>query len=859
MGARTGVGSGMKAEPEGADGLRGQPGIQGEAVPLGTVRPLHIAPSETTVRVVAPGGVRRRLRPLAPVLAGAVLALASSATVWADSWYEHYERAEQALRTEDWTTAVEQLNQAIERRGDSGARVRTYGMKFIEYFPYLRLGIAYHHLGQFGAALQAFETEARLGAVQASAGALEELRRYRDLTRQVQADLAEAEKQRIARIVQDSLREARDLEGQGRLDEAMSVLGRGLAVAPDDPQAQSALERIRKAVAGQQAEAQVDVAVARLVEQGRTLLEAGRHGEASTAFKEALSLKPSVAVQSLLARAESALRLEVQRATDAGGRASQIASRMDRARELQSAGDPDQALEILQSVLALDASNAEASELQSRLLAARVRQVQEGRRLELIQELLDEAEAEFTAGRYETSLAAANRALATDPGNAAAIQHLGRAYARISRGLLGRAPVGNIPPAIRFSDFREEQDDGLQVQIVRIPGFQLTGVVIDDSPVKVSCRDQRNRELEPTTSSQALGEYYVTEFRMSDDLPPGLSLYRLVATDQEGLVSSSEYTVLYARPFHRSPAGYALAVVIPLGAGAWLYVRRTRRRTRLLGRRFNPYVAGAPILGDDLFFGRERLLDRVLQTLPNNSLLLYGERRIGKTSVLHHLKKRLQDLQDPDYAFFPVYVDLQGTPEEKFFATLADDLFHQLGPVLDGLKPSASPGGDTEYAYPEFVRDVRQVIKVLGKKTPRQVRLVLLMDEVDELNAYDPRINQQLRSLFMRSFAENLVSVVSGVEIRKHWDRAGSPWYNFFEEIEVEPFRPEDARALIERPIRGVFKFEDGVVDRIVGLTEAKPYLIQRMCVALVSRLHEERRRTITMADVEAVGRPTES
>ncbi|NIR23527.1 MAG: hypothetical protein GWN78_09705, partial [Gammaproteobacteria bacterium] len=53
----------------------------------------------------------------------------------------------------------------------------------------------------------------------------------------------------------------------------------------------------------------------------------------------------------------------------------------------------------------------------------------------------------------------------------------------------------------------------------------------------------------------------------------------------------------------------------------------------------------------------------------------------------------------------------------------------------------------------------------LEKTTDKKVKLVLLIDEVDELNDYDPKVNQKLRSLFMRSFAENLVAVVSGVGI----------------------------------------------------------------------------------------------
>jgi AAA+ ATPase superfamily predicted ATPase len=243
--------------------------------------------------------------------------------------------------------------------------------------------------------------------------------------------------------------------------------------------------------------------------------------------------------------------------------------------------------------------------------------------------------------------------------------------------------------------------------------------------------------------------------------------------------------------------------------------------------------------------------------LHNNSLLLHGERRIGKTSLQHQLKRRLEELQDPAFVFYPVYIDLQGTPEEKFFSTLAEEIFEELQPALEGLEPASSLAG--EYGYREFIKDLRQVLKRLRDHDERQARLVLLIDEVDELNSYDSRVNQKLRSLFMKSFAENLVAVVSGVAIKREWDREGSPWYNFFEEIDVGPIDPEDARELVERPVHGVVRLEEEAVDRILEVTGCRPYRIQKLCMNLVNRMYEEGGSRITVADVDAVGSPSET
>ena len=42
-----------------------------------------------------------------------------------------------------------------------------------------------------------------------------------------------------------------------------------------------------------------------------------------------------------------------------------------------------------------------------------------------------------------------------------------------------------------------------------------------------------------------MGEIYITEFTLDDDLVEGTSTYQLVATDNAGLTTSAEYTVVY--------------------------------------------------------------------------------------------------------------------------------------------------------------------------------------------------------------------------------------------------------------------------------------------------------------------------
>jgi len=306
--------------------------------------------------------------------------------------------------------------------------------------------------------------------------------------------------------------------------------------------------------------------------------------------------------------------------------------------------------------------------------------------------------------------------------------------------------------------------------------------------------------------------------------------------------------------YHTTPFWLAVGSGIVIVLGAFAGNRFIKYRIAFV-HRYNPYIAGSPIRDDKMFFGRQQLLERILRTLPNNSLMVFGPRRLGKTSLQYQLQRRLQAQQHPDYHFAPVFIDLQGIPEEVFFAHLIDELREQLGPEIAAVIPA--PIDRRQYGHREFANDLRSIINILQTQLPpesgKKIRLVFLIDEVDELNRYSERTNQRLRAIFMKSFSENLVAVLTGSNIRKEWESESSPWYNFFEQVPMPALAHDEAMQLIHAPVKGFYKYEPAAAERIWEVSQGKPFVIQKFCVRLVNLAIEKRHRKIVAADVETI------
>jgi hypothetical protein len=72
-------------------------------------------------------------------------------------WYYHYALAQKLAAHDDWIGALAHLSWALDRRGEPGEWVRTYGMGFVDYRPWLEMGRAHGHLGNWECARDALE------------------------------------------------------------------------------------------------------------------------------------------------------------------------------------------------------------------------------------------------------------------------------------------------------------------------------------------------------------------------------------------------------------------------------------------------------------------------------------------------------------------------------------------------------------------------------------------------------------------------------------------------------------------------------------------------------------------------------
>ncbi len=268
-----------------------------------------------------------------------------------------------------------------------------------------------------------------------------------------------------------------------------------------------------------------------------------------------------------------------------------------------------------------------------------------------------------------------------------------------------------------------------------------------------------------------------------------------------------------------------------------------------------PYVTGTPLRTGQMFVGRQDIFsfvrEHLLGAYQNNVIVLHGQRRTGKTSILYRLKEVLAD------SHVAVLVDMQGKAARgtaDFLYALSDDIVYSL--ERNSVFVDLPERSEYEEA-PEFTfrsRFLRAVVDELDSRN-----LILMFDEFEELQKrvedgrLEPEIFPFLRNLMQHE--PRLDFLFSGTH---KLEELGAEYWSILFNIAAYKritFLDEDeVRRLVTEPVADYgMEYDPLAVERIMQVTAGHPYFVQVVCHEMVALHNEEERNYLTMTCVDNV------
>ncbi len=266
----------------------------------------------------------------------------------------------------------------------------------------------------------------------------------------------------------------------------------------------------------------------------------------------------------------------------------------------------------------------------------------------------------------------------------------------------------------------------------------------------------------------------------------------------------------------------------------------------------NPYIIGRPIYEKDLFFGRQELFRFIEDNLNQRVqvILLHGQRRIGKSSVLAQIPNFVQLEQ-----FVFVSLSLEGQSRKSLGDVLSDlarEIIDQLELKPEGLiapLPTLEKSLFKENPQAFADRFLPAIYQALGDKN-----LVFLIDEFDVLEDHHPdaasdRFFPFLQSILHRHPKLYLIPVVGRRldELPNLLNLFGRAPYQ-----EVGLLSGRAAQELIVKPAEAILEYDSEAIAAILSLTAGHPYFTQVLCFAVFAHLREQERHQVTRTDVLA-------
>lgn len=268
----------------------------------------------------------------------------------------------------------------------------------------------------------------------------------------------------------------------------------------------------------------------------------------------------------------------------------------------------------------------------------------------------------------------------------------------------------------------------------------------------------------------------------------------------------------------------------------------------------NPYIAGNPVTNAEMFFGRADVFAFVREALigkhRDNVIILYGQRRTGKTSALYQMHRQLGE------RYVCVLLDLHGLAMEGldgFLWEVANSIARALrrdyrveiaAPARASFQPDPRSFFEQEF--------LNQVFRALGDR-----HLLLMLDEAIRLQEQvqagklDKQVFEYLRYLMQHYERLNfLFALGDGLE-------SMTKEYAFLFSVglykKISFLERGAAIKLISQPVQDLYQVDPAARERILQITGGHPYYTQLVCHGLFQHWQHTRMSAIKVQDIDAV------
>jgi len=209
-----------------------------------------------------------------------------------------------------------------------------------------------------------------------------------------------------------------------------------------------------------------------------------------------------------------------------------------------------------------------------------------------------------------------------------------------------------------------------------------------------------------------------------------------------------------------------------------------------------PYTTNAGNIPSEMFFGRRDEIEKILSR-TSDGCLVYGGRQLGKSALLHHVRKLYDEPQGARRAFYLKIDEIGGQ------AWPAAHLWREIGMALSAEGIGTKGDGTAEHV-------VGAIRNWLAAEPDR--RILMLLDETDAFLAAESRTGfpnlGRLKDL-MEESARRFKVVFAGLHNVRRMARApNSPLVHLGDPICIGPLNTSaassaEARRLVTEPMRG--------------------------------------------------------